>query len=159
MPQPQQCQIRATSVTYTMAQDNSRSLTHWAEPSIEPASLWTLCQALNPLSHSGNSLRCLFLIASSCLYWPYLVLYGLNKIILEQWLKHCHSMHGSSYYQLCWISVLWTLPWIPYGSGTSLVTGMVYLRFFILLWVLVILWSPWNFAWGYLALACSSPIS
>ena len=30
MPQPQQCQNRATSATYTIAHGNSGSLTHWA---------------------------------------------------------------------------------------------------------------------------------
>ena len=34
-PQPQECQIRATSVTYTTAHGNTRSLTHWARPGIE----------------------------------------------------------------------------------------------------------------------------
>ena len=29
--------------------------THWEKPGIEPASLWTLCGALNPLSHNRNS--------------------------------------------------------------------------------------------------------
>ena len=47
--------IWATSVTYTAACGNTRSLTHWARPGIEPASLQTLCQVLNPLSHNRNS--------------------------------------------------------------------------------------------------------
>ena len=42
MPQPQQCQICITSVTYTAAYGNAGSLTHWARPGIEPASSWTL---------------------------------------------------------------------------------------------------------------------
>ena len=37
-----QCQIRAASSTYTIAHGNARSLTHWARPDIEPASLWIL---------------------------------------------------------------------------------------------------------------------
>ena len=30
------------------------SLTHLARPGIEPASSWTLCRVLKPLSHKGN---------------------------------------------------------------------------------------------------------
>ena len=41
MPQPQQCQIWATSATYTTAH-NTRSLTHWARPGIERESSWIL---------------------------------------------------------------------------------------------------------------------
>ena len=41
MPQPQN-QIWATSVIYATACCNSRSLTHWARPGIEPASSCTL---------------------------------------------------------------------------------------------------------------------
>ena len=41
-PQPQHCQIWATSVTYTTANGNAGSLTLWARPGIEPAFSWTL---------------------------------------------------------------------------------------------------------------------
>ena len=37
-PQPQQCQIRAASVTYATAGSNTRSLTQWMRPGIEPTS-------------------------------------------------------------------------------------------------------------------------
>ena len=37
-----ECQIRATSATYTTAHGDTRSSTHWARPGIEPASLWIL---------------------------------------------------------------------------------------------------------------------
>ena len=37
-----QHQIRATSVTYTTAHGNARSLTHLARPGIKPASSWIL---------------------------------------------------------------------------------------------------------------------
>ena len=49
-PQPQQCKIRATSLTYTTAHGNAGSLTHW--PGIEPH-----CSQSDsfPLSHDGNS--------------------------------------------------------------------------------------------------------
>ena len=40
--QPQQYQIQAASVTYTTAQGNAISLTHWARPGIKPTSSWIL---------------------------------------------------------------------------------------------------------------------
>ena len=40
IPQPQQCRIWATSVIYTTAQGNTRSLTCWVRPGIKPASSW-----------------------------------------------------------------------------------------------------------------------
>ena len=46
-PQPQQHQKRAASVTYTTACGNSGSLTHWAEPGMEPASSQIVPQVLN----------------------------------------------------------------------------------------------------------------
>ena len=48
-------QIWATSVTYAAACSNMRSLIHWARPGIKPTSSQTLYQALNLLSHNGNS--------------------------------------------------------------------------------------------------------
>ena len=40
MPQPQQCEIWAMSVTYMTVHGNARSSTHWAEPGIKPMSSW-----------------------------------------------------------------------------------------------------------------------
>jgi len=37
MPEPQQCQIRATSATYTTAHGNTGSLTHCSRPGIKSA--------------------------------------------------------------------------------------------------------------------------
>ena len=41
-PQPQQRRIWASSVTYTTAHSNARSLTHWTRPGIKPRSSWML---------------------------------------------------------------------------------------------------------------------
>ena len=41
MPQPQQCQIWAASVTYNTAHSNAGSLTHWVRPGIKPATTAT----------------------------------------------------------------------------------------------------------------------
>ena len=42
MPQPQQDRMQAASTNYTTAHSNTRSLTHWVMPGIEPASSWML---------------------------------------------------------------------------------------------------------------------
>ena len=42
VPQPQQQGIWAAFATYTTAQGNTGSLTHWARPGIEHASSWVL---------------------------------------------------------------------------------------------------------------------
>ena len=41
-PQPHQCGIRATSVTYTTGHSNTGSLTHCSRPRIEPETSWFL---------------------------------------------------------------------------------------------------------------------
>ena len=41
-PQPQQHQVQAACVTYTTPHGNTRSLTHWVRPEIEPTSSWIL---------------------------------------------------------------------------------------------------------------------
>ena len=56
VPQPQQHQIGAASVTYTAACSNARSLIHWARPGIRLTSSWRLCWVLNLLSYRRNSL-------------------------------------------------------------------------------------------------------
>ena len=55
IPQPQLCQIWAVSVTYTRGLSNTRSLTHWGGPGIEPTPRlcgYKLGSLL--LSHNGN---------------------------------------------------------------------------------------------------------
>ena len=47
IPQPQQHQIWATSVTYTTAHGNAGSSTHWAGPGIEPATSWFLVRFIS----------------------------------------------------------------------------------------------------------------
>ena len=55
MPQPQQWQILATSVTYTTAQSNTRSVNPLCEVRDRPRILMDISQVLNPLSHQWNS--------------------------------------------------------------------------------------------------------
>ena len=58
---PQQYRIRATSTTYTTAHSNTGSLNHWAQPGIEPTTLWFLVGFVNHWATMGTSM-CIFLI-------------------------------------------------------------------------------------------------
>ena len=52
--------IGAVAAGLSHSHSNTRSLTHWARPGIETTPSQTLCQVLNPLSHSGNSQNTFF---------------------------------------------------------------------------------------------------
>ena len=45
---------QATPVTYATAHSNSRSLTHWERPGIEPASSWILVRFVNHWAITGT---------------------------------------------------------------------------------------------------------
>ena len=47
IPQPQQHQIRAASMTYTTAHGDAGSLTHWVRSGIEPETSWFLVRLLD----------------------------------------------------------------------------------------------------------------
>ena len=57
MPQPQQHQTEATSVTYTTAWGNAGSFYPLNQARDQTQSSWTLYPILNSLSHNGNSFR------------------------------------------------------------------------------------------------------
>ena len=81
-PQPQQCRIQTTSVSYTTAHGNARSLTHWVRPGIKPATSWFLVDSF-PLCHDGNS-------------------YKLWLKVYFVWYKYCYflfdfHLHGMSF--------------------------------------------------------------
>ena len=67
MPQPREHRIRAVSVTYTTAHGNTRSITHWVRPGIEPASSWILVGFISA-EPQWELLICNFYI------WPFLYL-------------------------------------------------------------------------------------
>ena len=59
-PQPRPRGIRAESATYTITQGNTRSLTYWGRPGIEPTSSWILVGFVTAepwweLLHAGSS--------------------------------------------------------------------------------------------------------
>ena len=71
IPQPQQCQIWATSAIYTTASCNTTFLTHWGRPGIESTPSQTRCRVLNSLNHNGNSNSCPFrslLVLTHCVW-------------------------------------------------------------------------------------------
>ena len=58
MPEPQQCQIWAMSVTHTTAHSNAGSLTHWVKPRIKPATSWFLVRFINHCTMTGTPVIC-----------------------------------------------------------------------------------------------------
>ena len=71
MPEPQQHQIWATSLTYTTVQGNAGSLTHWVRPDIKPATSWFLVGLVSAAPRRALLLwpilfNFLFEIASRC---------------------------------------------------------------------------------------------
>ena len=95
-PQPQQHQVQATYVTYAAACSNTSSLTHWARPGMKPTSSWTLCQVLNPRSHSRNSMKS----------------FSKQKIIL----KICPPLHDINVTQKKRYMSSWLLTWSIFFS-------------------------------------------
>ena len=70
IPQMQQCQIRGESETYIEAHSNARSLTHWAEPGVEPASSWILVKFVTTEPQYellGCSFKNVFWIKKKCI--------------------------------------------------------------------------------------------
>ena len=95
MPQPQQCQIQALSVTYTIAHINAGSLTHCTGPGMEPTSSWILVGFINHWTTKGT-LRLIFLKKRN--YFPepgshcsYTHLWMSSNVILK-WV-HTHTKY------------------------------------------------------------------
>ena len=68
MPQAQQCQIQAASMTYTIAQGSAGSLTHWARPGIRPTTSWFLVRFVSsvPWQELPNSILDNIFLNSVC---------------------------------------------------------------------------------------------
>ena len=62
MTQPQKHRIQAMSATYTIAYGNTRSLTYWARPGIEPVSSWMLVEFVNHWAMMGTPFLCIIYI-------------------------------------------------------------------------------------------------
>ena len=69
MPQTQEQQIWAVSVTYSATCGYAKSLTYWVRPGIEPTCSQRQHQVLNLLSHGRNSLI-LDILFYQFLLWP-----------------------------------------------------------------------------------------
>ena len=60
MPKTQQCEIWAASSTYITAHGNTRSLTQWVRPGIEPATSWMLVGFVNHCATTGTPIKLFF---------------------------------------------------------------------------------------------------
>ena len=60
IPEPQQCRIQATSVTFTTAHGNAGSLAYWARSWIKPVYSWKLVGFVNCWATTGTPRQCLF---------------------------------------------------------------------------------------------------
>ena len=142
MPEPQQCQIRAVSATYTAAHGNTRSLTHWVRPEIEPASSWMRVRFVSAEPWMGTpalfSLVCPF---SLFLQFTFTALSDLGFFF-------CHSCSiwkfqagVESAPQLCQCRILW-----PSWSLNPLCHGGNVLGFFLVVGCELefFLTAPWN---------------
>ena len=65
-PQPLQCQIQASSVTYTIAPGSAGSLSHWARPRIEPLSSRILVGCVNYWATTGTPS---YILGGQLVYW------------------------------------------------------------------------------------------
>ena len=61
-PEPQPCQIRAASSTYSRAHSNARSLTYWVRSGIKPATSWLLVRFINHWDMTGTPMDLLELV-------------------------------------------------------------------------------------------------
>ena len=125
MPKPQQCGIRATSVTYTTAHRNAGSLTHWARPGIEPATFWFLVGFVNHCATMGSpsmTFHSIFIICSP----PFFMLGILNKNLYSHGVK---------------IPLVKTY-WFPEDKG-ELDSLIVFFKIELNLWSLVISELSW----------------
>ena len=91
---PQQHRIQATSMTYTTAHNNSRSLTHWVRPGIEPKYSWIVvgfisAEPRQELPHSETFLM------KEARHW-----FSSSRTILWvtlSWRKSCLCVQGVMY--------------------------------------------------------------
>ena len=95
MPEPQQCGIRAESVTDTTAHGNSGSPTHQAKPGIQPTTSWFLVRFVN--TEPRRELPPFFL--STCFLWSpecfnFIVFLGVREmyVYVHTYTRHTHRI-------------------------------------------------------------------
>ena len=105
--QPQHGQIQATSVTYTTAHDNARSLAHWTRPGIKPASSWILVRFVS--AEPWQELRFLFFHYGWFTVFCQFLLYS----IVTQSHTYIHSLLSFWIVELCFAGsyIIWKLAW------------------------------------------------
>ena len=124
MPQPQQCWIWASSVTYAASCGNDRSLIHWVRPGVK-LTCSRRGQVLNLLSHDGNSnLLCssfyhITMLRSSDVFFRYRTTFHWHSLlsVIErlQWWRHLSSDLGPDIF-------LWTTEQVTYFLSTPSLT-------------------------------------
>ena len=104
MPQPQQLEIRAMSVTYTIANSNTESLTHWARPGVEPSTSWLLVRFVsavpqwkfqvfqNSYFHLKAWILSLDMNTASCSPWSDRLMFIFEKISAKYSSLNNHSL-------------------------------------------------------------------
>ena len=111
----------------------TQSFTHWARPGIKPAPSQTLCWALNPLSHNGNSL---FGLLSFCSNPQGNRVFKIFHSVLPQ-LSHV-------WWATTGVLWKWACMWVWLFHA-----GMLAHTWF---------WISYFFSWFYLTLSCGSPL-
>ena len=104
MPQPEQCQIQATSATYTPAHGNIRSLTHWVRLGIKSVISWFLVGFVSTAPQLeflfyGLYLKSIFFWYGYC-YLQFLVIF-ICMIIFFPFLHHKSILSFSLKFVFC----------------------------------------------------------
>ena len=130
MPQPHQCQILATSVTYTASHTNAGSLTHWARPGIQPESSWLLVRLVTSQvgycwATTGTPLY-FNLIHSTCICGSCYVVSRLKRVPARDFLSDFDFLAHFSFFLSFFFSFVFlraspaacggSLAWGPFGA-------------------------------------------
>ena len=96
----QPMQIQALSATYTTAHGNTRSLTHWVRPGIEPASSWIPVRFVSakPLWELGKYFFVYlpFLFSWENIHFSFFPFSPLHTLGMEKFLGQGLNLHPSS---------------------------------------------------------------
>ena len=108
-PQPQQCQMGATSVTYTAAHHNTGSITHWwGQGSNEPKSSWILVGFVTAEPQRELLWLTILEIPSATAPPPQMIIIKASRFFClggsNPWLPEGWKVHNN-YLSLCFINI------------------------------------------------------